>query len=106
MAKTQAEKTAYNREWKKKNPDKVKAQKRRKRFRTYGITEEDFNDMWDAQGGRCAICGSSDPANIDHCHTTGDVRGLLCHKCNFGIGQFNDNPDLLRAAIDYLGGGA
>ena len=105
MAKTHEEKMAYNREWRKRNPEKWKAQKTRKRLRSYGLTEEDFRGMWDAQGGRCAICGSSDPQNIDHDHSTGEVRGLLCHKCNFGIGQFNDNIDLLNAAIDYLGGG-
>jgi hypothetical protein len=71
----------------------------------YGITIEDFEIMRDAQKGRCAICGR-DPGelllHVDHCHTTGRVRALLCSKCNIALGQADDNPARLRAMADYL----
>jgi hypothetical protein len=53
----------------------------------------------------CQICGLKDrrSLNIDHCHTTGKVRGLLCDNCNKGLGLFKDNPDLLNNAVKYLG---
>jgi hypothetical protein len=78
---------------------------------TYGITLEDETRMIKEQSGRCAICG--DPLNspgiagpfcIDHDHSTGKIRGLLCDKCNRGIGCFNDDPKNLKSAIEYLGG--
>jgi len=56
------------------------------------------------QHGVCAICRTR-PARtlcVDHCHVTGQVRGLLCSGCNLGIGQFKDNPALLQAAIAYI----
>lgn len=64
--------------------------------------------MWDEQLGCCAICKgdllrSGDKyAPVDHCHVTGRARSLLCIRCNLGIGQFNDDPELLGAAIQYL----
>lgn len=54
------------------------------------------------QDGRCKICGQLKKLNVDHDHATGEVRGLLCHGCNVGIGFFRDSPELLRSAIDYL----
>lgn len=51
---------------------------------------------------RCGICGATDNLKIDHSHSSGDVRGVLCHGCNIGLGNFRDDPDLLRKAIRYL----
>ncbi len=78
----------------------------------YGLTPEKFQEMSDAQGGACAICQEPETSHspngyvrrlsIDHCHKTGKVRGLLCAKCNSGLGSFRDIPDLMRVAIDYL----
>lgn len=73
----------------------------------YGITEKDFNDMFLKQKGRCAICGVSQldieyRINIDHCHETGIVRGLLCRRCNTALGHFKDDVDIMQRAIDYL----
>lgn len=74
----------------------------------YGITIEQYQEMLTAQGGGCAICGTKTPSNrtkyfaVDHCHTTGKVRGLLCTKCNRGLGLFNDRTDLLKLATTYL----
>lgn len=75
----------------------------------YGITQEDFDKMFSEQGGRCKICGTHQEhcrrtLAIDHCHTTGKVRGLLCDNCNRGLGFFKDNIESLKAAIKYLGG--
>lgn len=77
--------------------------------RKYGIGESHYNDILSSQGGCCAVCGS--PSNnedrqkhlsLDHSHTTGKIRGVLCHNCNHGLGQFKDNPELLRKAAAYL----
>lgn len=79
----------------------------------YGITPEQYGAMLAEQGGVCAICQQDEPnehgrtgtrfrLSVDHCHTSGRVRGLLCQKCNRAIGLLGDNIDLLRKAIDYL----
>lgn len=75
----------------------------------YGITIEDYNTMFLSQQGVCAICGnkqidSKKHLDIDHCHTTKTVRGLLCWDCNIGISKFKDQPELLEKAIIYLKG--
>ncbi len=82
----------------------------RQRTKLYGITEERFAALSQAQGGRCSICrklpeevSARGCLVVDHDHRTGAVRGLLCHKCNSGIGFLNDSPQLLAAAISYLG---
>lgn len=76
----------------------------------YGITAEKYKDMLEKQGGRCAICGTSDPSeskrrsvfSVDHCHVTGRVRGLLCAKCNSGIGMLGDRAENAMRAYLYL----
>lgn len=73
----------------------------------YGLTEEAFWKLLDSQDRRCLICGDEfTPAGpkmaIDHNHETGEVRGVLCAGCNFGLGIFKDSPDRLRAALKYL----
>jgi hypothetical protein len=74
----------------------------------YGITYWDFERMLRDQSGRCAICCTSEPGgpwntlNVDHCHETGRVRGLLCYRCNVGLGYFQDDPSRLLAAQDYI----
>jgi hypothetical protein len=73
---------------------------------TYGITLEERNAMLENQGGSCAICCATKHGGVgwhlDHCHTTGTVRKILCHRCNTAIGMFNDDAELLRAAAAYL----
>lgn len=75
--------------------------------RAYGLTVREFTNLLAQQNGRCGICGTTDWGRkrpfVDHDHTTGRLRGLLCCRCNFGVGSFKDNPDILRAAIQYLG---
>jgi hypothetical protein len=70
--------------------------------RRYGLTVENLMLLHDAQGdGACAICGKTSEV-VDHRHSDGEVRGLLCHAHNLGIGLFSDSPKLLEAAIRYL----
>jgi hypothetical protein len=72
------------------------------RFARYGVTKEWFNSKL---GNGCAICKvelTSNKVHIDHCHSTGKVRGLLCELCNKGLGQFKDNITNLENAINYL----
>jgi hypothetical protein len=94
------------RELYKKNP-KVYREKRLKSV--YGITIAQYDEIFNLQGGRCAICGGLDTGNknhhklsVDHDHKTKKVRGLLCHPCNVVLGQAKDNPDILEAAAKYL----
>lgn len=64
--------------------------------------------MLEEQGERCKICGEEsgctrrNALHLDHDHATGELRGLLCPRCNMGLGHFKDNPKLLRAAAAYL----
>lgn len=78
---------------------------RRYRLKKYGITPEAYDAQLAAQGGVCIICGRGPGARrlpIDHDHVTGEFRGITCHGCNTGMGMFNDDPALLRAAAVYL----
>ncbi|MFD0032529.1 endonuclease VII domain-containing protein [Streptomyces sp. NPDC127172] len=68
----------------------------------YGLTLDQWDAMVLAQEGRCAICEQPCELVVDHCHTSGAVRELLCGTCNSGLGHFKDNPAALRAAADYL----
>lgn len=73
--------------------------------RRYTLSQEDYDGLFVSQGGVCAICDSppnSKALHVDHNHATGKVRGLLCDKCNRGLGYFNDNPNFLRIATRYL----
>jgi hypothetical protein len=81
-------------------------------LKKYGITIDQYEAMLQQQGGRCAICGTSEPGvtvgghltifRVDHCHTTGAVRGLLCNRCNSGLGHLGDDPARVEAALRYL----
>lgn len=74
-------------------------------FRLYGITLEDYERMFVEQSGVCAVCGV-EPSNarlhIDHDHTSGVVRGLLCFNCNSILGKVNDDTEHLHALVAYL----
>lgn len=74
-------------------------------IKTYGINLYDYHDLLKKQDGSCFICRkkvSNKRLVVDHCHKTGIVRGLLCSKCNTGLGSFGDNTDSLERAIFYL----
>lgn len=101
------------RKWEINNPEKWEAQKRNQRFkRRYGITSKQYDDLLEEQKGLCAICsqppqglhssGKNKVLHVDHNHETGKVRALLCDKCNRGIGFFNEDPNLLIKASEYI----
>jgi hypothetical protein len=76
----------------------------------YGITLEDYNIMLFEQDGCCAICGIhhteiKKSLHVDHCHTTGKVRGLLCYSCNTILGHAQDDINILKKTIKYLNNG-
>lgn len=79
---------------------------RRRRFRTYGITEAQYDAMFERQGYRCGICLTDTPGRkgwaIDHCHDSGVVRGVLCSKCNSAIGLLQDDPAVIMRAALYV----
>lgn len=83
----------------------------RERFyelRQYGMNDAIYAAMLASQGGRCAICRTDTPStrrdyfDIDHCHRTGKIRGLLCETCNRAIGLMKDDAQRLRDAADYV----
>lgn len=92
----------------KQNPDtSSEADFRQDLKRNYGITVEQFNVMYDSQRGCCACCGKHESEfkrglHVDHNHATGQVRALLCTRCNPGLGYFQDSTELLEMAIAYL----
>jgi hypothetical protein len=96
--------------WARKPPEeRRKLSRRRQLWHRYRIRESDYDEMYKSQDGRCAICGDQKPWRgdwlaVDHDHSTGEVRGLLCGECNVGLGKFDDTPDLLRGAANYLEG--
>ena len=110
---------AYNIEYRKTNPPKKRTPEQYQKSKPYrrevhlnkkyGLTVDEYKSMLASQGGRCAICLTDDPRgkkhnwfHVDHCHKTGKVRGLLCSRCNMGLGSFQDNADLLEEAINYI----
>jgi hypothetical protein len=88
------------------HPEKFRELRKKYRYAQYGLTVAVYNSMNISQGGVCAICGGPEqagrPLSVDHDHSTGTVRGLLCSRCNVGLGEFLDSEDLLSRAISYL----
>ena len=79
--------------------------------RAYGLTFEEFDAMLSQQDNCCAVCGTDKPSqnrgrikrfHVDHCHTTGKIRGLLCSNCNTALGLVEDNIHTLKSMIEYL----
>ena len=95
---------ARKREYRKNNKDLIRAQNKR---RNPGWDINRYNEYVELQGNRCAICGTDNPLlsdwSADHDHVTNQPRGLLCVRCNAGLGYFKDNPEYLQSAINYLG---
>ena len=90
-----------SREWHNANPDAV----RDKLLRLRGMSREEYAAMLESQQGTCAICKKPQTRralSIDHDHSTGKIRGLLCDNCNHGLGKFQDSRELLIAAAEYL----
>lgn len=97
----------YRKEWTKKYPERRAAQKRRNIIRSYGLTPERHAEMLSEQGNACAICRTTPDRDldIDHCHATGKVRGLLCSRCNMLLGMADDDAEILSRAVQYLSDG-
>lgn len=91
-------------EWRENNPDRYAARQRRYHIRKkYGLAEVEYNKLILSQQGKCAICQQDGvELDVDHCHTRGNVRALLCNPCNRGLAAFRDKPGVLRAAAAYL----
>lgn len=109
MAKSKEEINTYHRDWRSKNKEKTRAINVKYK---YGIDSKEFEALLIKQGNRCAIClidfdrdSKETTPHVDHCHFSNNVRGLLCSKCNAGLGQFTDDITLLCRAIMYLNGG-
>ena len=106
--KYEAKKKAYRLE----HLEEARAAANRRHYKQYhGITRDRFEQMHAEAGGKCAICGKvtrvgggagDDRAVLDHDHTSGAARGVICSPCNLGLGHFRDNPASLAAAITYL----
>jgi hypothetical protein len=87
------------------NPNHHKNQRASSLRNSYGITPEDYERMYEEQEGRCGCCGEPSKETylcVDHCHSTKEVRGLLCRMCNKSIGGLGDTVEGLQKAIDYL----
>lgn len=112
---------AKARQWVKDNPEKQLEKSKRQRQRpeykalrrnallkkVYGITIEQFAEMAETQGYKCAACNTDKPGgtgswHVDHCHKSDVVRGLLCWRCNVMLGQAGDEESVLQGLIDYL----
>lgn len=97
-----------SRAWRQANPDRAKASVRCATLRRkYGITAEQFDEMFSAQGNKCAICEDTESKgngmfHVDHDHKTKAIRGILCQACNVTLGKMKDSPELLRKAAAYL----
>ena len=95
-------------QWNKDNPERRRDMVLKS---NHGITLKQYEAMLIAQGGVCAICGQPETKKlkgtlcnlaVDHNHSTGKVRALLCHNCNVSLGAMRDNPQRLRKAVAYL----
>src|SRR5512146_139517 len=108
---------AYNRNWYEAHKIEI-LEKQKSRLaeiheyrlkRDFGISIEEYNAMYFAQDGKCAVCGKHQSAlgralYVDHNHATGEIRGLLCRHCNLILGMAHDDSDLLSKLINYLKG--
>jgi hypothetical protein len=93
---------------KSRDPAKLKIIQRRSVLkRKYGLTLEAWDAMFEAQGKLCIVCDTSEPRSkagwqVDHCHVSGAVRGILCSPCNLMLGLAEDDPSTLERAAAYL----
>lgn len=93
--------------WKRNNPDKVREIARRSRMKLkYGLQEDAYERLYNVSKGKCFICDRKPKRkrrlNIDHCHKTGQVRGLLCDGCNLTLGKIESGSVILENIIKYL----
>lgn len=113
MPKTDSQK-AYHKAWRTSNRDKLKKYRKNADLKKdYGISLDTYNAMLLEQAGLCAICNEPETQEcyrtgvtynlaVDHCHASGNVRQLLCSRCNRTLGMVNDDTKLLKNMIAYL----
>ena len=106
--KQRDEYNAYRKNWRKR-PEVIARERDKYLQKKYGITSKRYDELLAAQDHRCAICrkkhdvvGRQKYFHVDHIHGTNNVRGLLCHLCNTGLGAFLDTPELLAEASKYI----
>lgn len=121
VAENKEHHAAYMREYHRRNKDKINARNklaraenpekyREKHYQyNYGMSLADRDALFADQGFCCAVCGTDKPGckvgwgwHIDHCHRSGEVRGIVCHHCNTALGNAKDSPDILRKLAFYL----
>ena len=91
--------------WQKENKERDKLlQFKNGLLRNYGISYECYIELERSQNGKCRICGTTPNRrlDVDHCHTTGKIRGLLCSNCNTALGLLKENPHIFQKAVSYL----
>ena len=109
-AMNREEKIAYGKKWVKENPEKYKRSYRASRLkRKYGLTIEQYEAIVESQDGKCLAChkvpsgkAHSSRLHLDHCHTTGRLRGMLCYQCNLALGLVRDDITVLQGLIAHL----
>ena len=114
-------KNAYQREWRKQNKDKYleyrEKEKSNPNYKNWGrksklknnfnLTLEQYDEMFEEQNGMCACCNTHQSSlsislAVDHCHTTGKIRKLLCNRCNLLLGNADESVELLENIIKYI----
>ena len=99
---------ANHKKWRLANPEKQASSVRFSNMkRLFGIGKLEYNALYLKQNGCCALCSLPESIirrslAVDHSHSTGKIRGLLCFKCNTALGKFGDNPELLMKAAKYV----
>ena len=88
--------------WVTKNKERVRQTKRKWGLAKYGLTVEGYDRIYKKQRGRCVICGKRQKLHVDHDHLTNKVRGLLCFRCNYGLGWWSEDISRMKRAIVYL----
>lgn len=90
-------------EWRKANPDRHRKAAKRSHFKKmYGLTEEQVESLLVQANYCCQVCGRKEDLNIDHCHATGCVRGILCGSCNRALGLLQDSPEVITSLLTYI----
>ena len=106
VARDPARRAETMQRWQRRNPERYAAAKRAHALRRYGLTLAEYDRLLATQDGLCAVCRLPESPGwelaVDHDHASGLVRGLLCRRCNVGLGLLRDDPAVVEAAARYL----